>query len=132
MPRVLTEARVDLPFLLLHRDPTPPSRIFRNALLSLAVHVVMGAVLIALPEVERPARSTMVVADIRKAVTIVVPPLEQIRELTQKDPNRGKVSHSVDVRSAESAPIPSAPRVRAPAPRAPKLLSTPSPAPTVV
>ena len=72
MPRVQTEPHVeeptDLPFLLLHRDPTPPSRILRNAFLSIAVHVFVGAVLIALPEVERPPRATVIVADVRKAV----------------------------------------------------------------
>lgn len=79
--------------------------------------------------------------DLSRAVTLYTP-----RDITQRDPNRGKVTHELDVRSAPPpAPIPQAPRFRLPQPApvalpsiaapldAPKLdaaVSAPVPAPS--
>jgi len=50
--------------------------------------------------------------DLKRAVPLYIP-----RDLTQRDPNRGKISHDLDVRSAApAAPVPQAPRFRLPQP----------------
>jgi TonB family protein len=56
-------------------------------------------------------------------------PLYLPRELTQKDPNRGKITKVLDVRSvAPPAPVPQAPKFRAPAPAPRPVAAIPLPA----
>ena len=67
--------------------------------------------------------------DLRRAVPLYIP-----RDLTQKDPNLGKITKDLDVRSsAPPAPIPQARRFRAPvvAPRPAPTISVPLEAPKV-
>jgi TonB family protein len=113
MARANFEETAGLSFLLERNDPVAPGRLVRNGLGSLAVHAIIVAVLLSLPEVTRPVEAPTIVADIRKAVELVAP---RFTDLTQTDPNRGKVTRSLDVRSAASAPAPRAPRIFAPAP----------------
>ena len=57
--------------------------------------------------------------DLRRAVRLYTP-----RDLTQRDPNRGKITRDLDVRSAAPpAPVPQAPRFQAP-------ITAPVPAPS--
>jgi TonB family protein len=116
-----------LALFLLEPDSGRSRIIARNLAISVLVHLVVFFFLSALPEVVRPARVPEIVADLRKAVTLVAP---RFTDLTQKDPNEGKVSRSVDVRSSTSAPQPALPRTptTTPAPTPP----SPTPAPTQV
>jgi len=70
-----------------------------------------------------PTRVPEFVVDLRKAVPLYVP-----RDLTQRDPNRGKITRDLDVRSsAPPAPVPQAPRFRAPIPAPAAAPSVPAP-----
>jgi TonB family protein len=61
--------------------------------------------------------------DLKRALPLYMP-----RELTQKDPNRGKITHDLDVRSAAPpAPVPQAPRFRPPEPRPVPIPAAPAP-----
>ena len=85
------------------REPLTARRILRDGVGSMAVHAAALAILIALaggPPVVRNAPGLTV--DFRKSIPLYLP-----RELTQKDPNRGKITKQLDVRSASSA-LPSA------------------------
>ncbi len=62
--------------------------------------------------------------DLRRAVPLYIP-----QDLTQRDPNRGKVTRDLDVRSAAPpSPIPQAPRLRLPRPAPVAVPSIPAPA----
>src|SRR5579863_82743 len=78
-----------------------------------AVHILAILGFLALPEIERNPVAPVIAPDIRKAVRIYAP---KFFEPTQTAPNTGKVSRDLDVRSAEPAPRPQAPRFRAPQP----------------
>jgi TonB family protein len=61
--------------------------------------------------------------DLRRAVPLYIP-----SDLTQRDPNRGKVTRDLDVRSAAPpAPVPQAPRFRAPEPAPVPIPAAPPP-----
>jgi TonB family protein len=108
------------------REPLTAHRILRDGLGSVAVHAAALAILIALaggPPVVRNAPGLTV--DFRKSIPLYLP-----RELTQKDPNRGKITKQLDVRSARPpAPVPQAPRFRPPEPApGPPVAAVPAPA----
>ena len=130
MARPKLEEPADFPFLLARSDTTPPGRFVRNAVGSLAVHAVILLVAMVLPEVSPPVRAPLIIADLRKSITLVAP---RFTDLTQKDPNAGKVTRSLDVRSAISTPVPQAPRVvptsPLPGPPAPAVPPAPVPLP---
>jgi TonB family protein len=119
-----------LTFLLPRSQPASIGRIFRNAAASIAVHLFLALIAMSLPEVTRPVEAPRIVPDVRKAVKLVAP---RFTDLTQKDPNRGKVSHSLDVRSTNSTPVPRAPRILPPAipPGPPAPVPAPPPAPVI-
>ena len=84
----------------------------------MALSIVITAINAPLPE-----RVPDFIADLRKAVPLYVP-----QDLTQRDPNRGKITHDLDVRSsAPPAPVPQAPRFRAPIPAPAAAPSIPTP-----
>jgi len=108
------------------REPLTARRILRDGLGSALVHAAALAILIALaggPPVVRNAPGLTV--DFRKSIPLYMP-----RELTQKDPNRGKITKQLDVRSARPpAPVPQAPRFRPPEPApGPPVAAVPAPA----
>lgn len=112
------------PDLLLHWQERPDSRTFvRDGVASLLVHAVLiafGFVLANIPT--SPGPVPLIRPDLRNAVHLVAPPLQQ---LTQKEPNTGEVAKEVNVegllaRQKVEAHIPQPPRIfRAPAPSAP-------------
>jgi TonB family protein len=123
----------DLPFLQIRSDPPPFRRIAIAGIGSVLVHFVIATIGVALPEVPRIARAPVIVADVRKAIPLVAPRLPEKqppKELTQKDPNFGKISHTLDVRSANSTPRPQTPRFNPPPVRTPVVV--PQAAPTVI
>jgi len=103
----------DLNLLQAWREPLTPRRLMPSAVGSVLFHVVVLIAVILLPEqgfTPRPA--TIIHPELRRTI------LEMPRnfEPTQKDPNQGKVSHELDVRSMRSAPEPQAPRFHPPSP----------------
>jgi len=120
----------DLNFLREWREPIPRSRIVAAAVGAILYHLAAIAVVVAAFNAPPPDFSGDFRVDLRKAVALYVPPdlvrKEPIqKDLTQRDPNRGKITHDLDVRSAAPpAPVPQAPHFRAPLP-------SPVPAPAV-
>jgi TonB family protein len=113
MVRANVDDPADFPFLLNRSRPRASKRTLGAGLGSLAIHAAIVAVLFSLPERPLPQRAPVITADLRKAVKLVAP---RVFDLTQKDPNRGKVTRELDVRSALPAPQPQAPRYQAPPP----------------
>lgn len=103
----------DLNLLREWRDPVTPARLLRNAIGSMVVHVLALVLVILLPEDRVDRREPEIRPNLRKAVHIVLP---RSFEPTQKEPNKGKITRELDVRSVRSAPAPQAPRFRAPQP----------------
>ncbi len=117
----------DLNLLRPWREPVPPSRLLTAILGSIGVHAAMVALLFALPggsnAREAPART-----DLSKSVRLFLP---KDLELTQREPNRGKVTRELDVRSMVQALRPQAPRFRPPAPRPGPIQQPPAPPPSI-
>jgi TonB family protein len=97
------------------REPVTATRLSRAAIGSIAVHVLV-ALIIWLAPVEdiRNLKAVRVRLDTKNAVKIVAPRI--VKELTQTAPNKGKITHELDVHAA----IPGKP--------APKRFETPAPA----
>jgi TonB family protein len=113
--------------LLSWQEPVTPARLSRAAIASIAFHVVALLVFLLLPKSDYKYRDSIRVNfEGREAVKIYAP---RPQELTQKDPNKGKVTHELDVRSAlEAKP---APRIfQPPAPTGPPN-RPPSPTPAL-
>lgn len=114
MPSPVTAADPpELNFLLQWREPVTSRRILRDGIGSVLVHVAVILFIVSLPEVIPPPPPQMVSVEIHQAVRLTMP---KFFEPTQKDPNKGKVTRELDVRSAQSAPQPQAPRFRPPQP----------------
>jgi TonB family protein len=102
----------------------------RAASISVAFHVLAFAIFMALPDTQFHYTTQPIVRmDLRNAIKLVAP---RTLELTQKDPNDGKVTQELDIRSA----LPQAPSPRAfrpPAPAGPAELPAPvlGPAPQI-
>ncbi len=119
----------DLNLLREWRDPVTPMRLLRDGAASIAVHFIALLLVIYLPEdrVERHVPEPK--PDLRKAVHIVAP---RFYEPTQKEPNKGKVTRELDVRSMQPAPARQAPKFRAPEPLpGPVASAPPLPAPVI-
>jgi len=113
------------PNLLLDwHESTDTRRFLRAAAGSIAVHIVLfvlGAFLVKF-DVAVPRTATVIYSEFTKATPLVMPP-----DLTQKEPNRGKVAKEVNVEDLKPRPpveqrLPPAPAVRTfhpPAPKAP-------------
>ena len=80
------------------QEPVTSRRIFGAGLGSLAVHAIVVATLFVLPETGTRSPGTIITADFRKTAVPLVAP--KIAEVTQKEPNKGKVTPQLDVRSA--------------------------------
>ncbi len=113
--------------LLSWRDPVTPARLSRAAIASIVFHLIALAVYFVLPKSDYKFRdSVRVQFEAREAVKIYAP---RPHELTQKDPNKGKVTNELDVRSAfEAKPAPRS--FQAPAPPGPAN-RPPSPTPAI-
>ena len=85
-------------------EPITSRRLFLAAVGSLLVHAIIIAVLLALPETTGRFNGPRVTADFRKAAVPLYAP--KIFEVTQRDPNKGKVTPQLDIRSS----LPEAPR----------------------
>ena len=107
------------------REPLTARRILRDGLGSVAVHAAALSILIALADVPVPVRyAPGLTVDLRKSTPLYLP-----RELTQRDPNRGKITKKLDVRSAgPPAAVPQAPRFRPPEPAPGPVAAVPAPA----
>ena len=104
------------------REPVTSRRVFRAVAGSLLLHALFLALLLILPE-SVPRNTLPVTADFRKTAIPLVAP--KILEVTQKDPNKGKITPQLDVRSALPAP----PRARAFVPPASAgIIAPPAPA----
>ncbi|MDP8980887.1 MAG: energy transducer TonB [Acidobacteriota bacterium] len=111
------------PDLLLdwHKVQEPPHYL-RAGIWSVVVHLVLLSCLVALLGLDSGIQSTptQVAVNIHKAVPLIAPPLQ----LTQKEPNRGKISKEVNVEDLQAKPgrTPSAPAPRTfhPPPPVPK------------
>jgi TonB family protein len=79
---------------------------------SLAVHLLFGAVLWSIPEIQYTRVAPLPIVDVRKAVPLVAP---RFQEPTQKAANTGKISRELDVRSAVQSNVSQAPRFKPPA-----------------
>lgn len=122
----LTNSEDELQLLLEWEDDEDRSRWRQAGLLSVLAHVAAGIVLILLP----PARSAAphMAVETRRVTPLIAPPAE----LTQKAPNRGKVSNELNVEA-----VPARPRIQIPpsvasttrraAPNPPPLLPPPVP-----
>jgi TonB family protein len=113
----------DLNFLREWREPIPRARIAAAIMGAIVYHLAAIAVVVAALNAPPPNFSGGDFrVDLRRAVVLYTPP-DVIRkppvpkDLTQRDPNHGKITHDLDVRSAAPpAPVPQAPRFRAPLP----------------
>jgi TonB family protein len=120
----------ELSFLLPQAPRTPSRQILRAALGSIIVHAAIAVIVFSLPDVSPSRTAPVIVADLRRSIKLVAP---RDFELTQKDPNKGKVTRRLDVRSALPAPevpVPPAP-VRAPALIPGLPAQSPPPAPVI-
>jgi TonB family protein len=109
------------------REPVTPARLSRAAIASISFHVIAFVVFLLLPKSDYKFRDTVRVSfDPSQSVKIYAP---RLQELTQKDPNKGKVTHELDVRSAmEAKPAPRS--FQPPAPTGPPN-RPPSPTPAI-
>jgi TonB family protein len=113
----------DLNLLREWREPIPPSRIVIAAAGAILYHLAALAVVVTAINAPVPARVPDFTVDLRKAVPLYIP-----RDLTQRDPNRGKITRDLDVRSAAPpAPVPQAPRFRQPLPAPAPVPAIPAP-----
>jgi len=97
-------------------EPVTPRRLLRAGIGSLLVHAVVLAVLLTLPETSGRYTTHPLTSDFRKAVPIYAP---KIFEVTQKEENKGKVTHQLDIRSSLREAPPKARVFAPPAPAGP-------------
>ncbi len=105
------------------REPVSGRRILIAAAGSVLFHIVAFTGAVFAPGASPIANVSYLASDLHKATPLYMP-----KELTQRDPNAGKISKTLDVRSAPPpAPVPQAPHFQAP-PRPAPSPSMPSPA----
>jgi TonB family protein len=117
------------PNLLLDwHEPTDPRRWFRAGIGSIVVHILLllGAFAIGTLDVPQPRTATEIASNIQR-VTLYTP-----SDLTQKAPNKSKVSKEVNVEDLKPRPaseqrLPPAPAVRTFKPPVPQKTDTPKP-----
>jgi TonB family protein len=119
--------RAELNLLRPWREPVPRSRILSASLGSIAVHLAIVAALFELPG-DSLVRQTPARTDLSKSVRLLLP---RDLEVTQKEPNQGKVTRALDVRSMVQAPRPQAPRFLPPAPRPEPIRQPPAQVPSI-
>lgn len=120
-------------FLLDWHESIDSRRYWRAGIGSLIFHVVVIAIVFVLGSlsVPLPRQATIIYPDFSKATPLVLP-----RDLTQKEPNKGKIAKEVDVEDLKPRPpsqqrLPPAPAVRAFKPPAPRPPGPPQPAPRI-
>ncbi len=128
-PAIRVAGPVEPDFLRPWREPITPRLILRDSLGSIVVHILLILFIVSLPEVVPAPYAPIMTPDVHKAVRLVAP---NFFEPTQKAPNKGKVSRELDVRSAEPAPQPQAPRFRPPSPPPGPVVQTQIPPPAPV
>src|SRR5258707_4688952 len=109
MPRANLDDLADLSFLQPRDTRTPPRQIVRAAIGSVLVHLAVAIIVVSLPDAAPSRQPLFITPDVRKAIPLVAP---RYFDLTQKDPNRGKVTRTLDIRSALApapAPVPATP-----------------------
>ena len=98
-------------------EPVTSGRLLRAGIGSLIVHAIVAAVLLTLPETSGRFNGPPITADFRKrAVPLFAP---KILEVTQKEPNKGKVTPQLDIRSSMREAPPKAKAFSPPAPAGP-------------
>src|SRR5580658_8599306 len=123
-PVRLPASNVDLDLDLPWREPLTKPRLARDVIGSVLFHLLVVTMWITLPEAPFAARPARPINIVSKTVPLYLP---KNFELTQRDPNAGKVTHTLDVRSMVSAPVPQAPRLKAPAPQPGPVAKAPEP-----
>jgi TonB family protein len=98
------------------QEPLTSRRFFRAGIGSILVHAALLAVFLTLPETSTRYTAPDITADFRKAVPLYAP---KTFELTQKDENKGKVTHQLDIRSSLRVAPPKAKVFVPPAPSGP-------------
>jgi len=98
------------------REPVSSARILRAGVGSLLVHAAGFALLLTLPSPASHFEGGVVTADLSKAIPLYAP---KSFELTQKDPNKGKITQELDARSALPPAPPKAREFRPPTPAGP-------------
>jgi len=98
-------------------EPVTSRRLLRAGIGSLIVHAIVAAVFLSLPETSGRFNGTVITAEFRKTAVPLVAP--KIFEVTQKEPNKGKVTPQLDVRSAMREAPPKAKTFVPPAPAGP-------------
>jgi TonB family protein len=112
--------------LLYGREPVSSRHLLAMGLASIAVHIVVGAFFLSLPQVVPPTRTGMITSDFHRVIHLAMP---KTFEPTQKAANLSKVVHpELDVRSELETPRSQAPRFRRPQP-APGPVAQPAAAP---
>ena len=100
----------DLNLLREWREPISPRRVTAAVIGSLLFHVFMISALVLAPDTGIVSDKPRDAFYYRKIVPLFIP-----ADLTQRDPNRGKITHTLDVRSAAApALVLQTPRFRAP------------------
>ena len=99
------------------RSPVTSRRFLRAGVGSLLVHAVVVAVLLTLPETSGRYDTHSLTADFRKTAVPLIAP--KIAEPTQKEPNKGKVTPQLDIRSSLREAPPKARVFVPPAPAGP-------------
>jgi len=118
-------ADLELHLLTDWSDPTGRARTGRAAVMSVLVHIAAVVFVIAVPEsiMQPPARQRM--------EPLIMPLIEPLSVLTQKDPNAGKVAKEFNATHIEPRPriqMPSRPAAPPPQPAAAPVPPTPKPA----
>jgi TonB family protein len=98
-------------------EPVTSGRLLRAGIGSLIVHAIAAAVLLTLPETSGRFNGPPITADFRKTAVPLVAP--KILEVTQKEPNKGKVTPQLDIRSSMREAPPKAKAFVPPAPAGP-------------
>ncbi|MGH9646703.1 MAG: hypothetical protein ACRD4E_07805, partial [Bryobacteraceae bacterium] len=88
----------------------------RDGIGSLLVHAIVVAVLLTVPEPSGRFDGPPITADFRKAVPLYAP---KLFDVTQKEPNKGKVTPQLDIRSSLPEAPPKAKAFVPPAPAGP-------------
>jgi TonB family protein len=130
-PSLTGPSRTDEPELNLlpWHEPITPRRVAPAAAGSIAFHVVVIVLWVTLPDTILNHYGPPPMPDVRKSIKIYAP---RMFELTQKDPNDGKVTHELDVRSMHSGGRAQAPRQLRPSPPPGPIARAAPPAPPTI
>jgi TonB family protein len=120
-----TETEPEL-HLLPAREAITPRRLAPAAIGSIAFHITIVIMWATIPDAPFAHYGPRITPDLHRSVKLYLP---KDFELTQKDPNHGKISHELDIRSMRQAAQPTAPRYLPPSPPPVPVIPTPQPKP---